>query len=352
MFGNKKLFVLLALLVAILVVAACQQAAPTAAPEAATEAPAETVAATPAETEGPAPAAEEMRPFRFVAVVHGQASDPFWSVVKNGFDAAAKDMRVKVEYQAPGTFDMVEMSQLIDAAVASNPDGLIVSIPDPDALGESIRGAVDAGIPVFSINSGSDVAKDLGVIAHVGQTEYEAGYGGGHRMAAAGIHKAICVNQEVGNVALDLRCQGFADALAEYGIESSVIAVELADPTESQQRVMAALTSDPDVDGVLTLGPTGASPALKGLKDEDMLGKVKLATFDLSPEVLEAIRDGEMLFAIDQQQFTQGYLPIVYLVLYLENLNTPGSDVVLTGPGFVTQETAAKVIEYSARGTR
>ena len=83
-----------------------------------------------------------------------------------------------------------------------------------------------------------------------------------------------------------------------------------------------------------------------------MLGKVKLATFDLSPEVLEAIRDGEMLFAIDQQQFTQGYLPIVYLVLYQENLNTPGSDVILTGPGFVTQETAAKVIEYSARGTR
>jgi simple sugar transport system substrate-binding protein len=352
MFGNKKLFVLLALLVAILVVAACQQAAPTAAPEAATEAPAETVAATPAETEGPAPAAEEMRPFRFVAVVHGQASDPFWSVVKNGFDAAAKDMRVKVEYQAPGTFDMVEMSQLIDAAVASNPDGLIVSIPDADALGESIRAAVDAGIPVFSINSGSDVAKSLGVIAHVGQTEYEAGYGGGQRMAASGIKKAICVNQEVGNVALDLRCQGFADALAEHGIESSVIAVELADPTESQQRVMAALTSDPDVDGVLTLGPTGASPALKGLKDEGLLGKVKLATFDLSPEVLEAIRDGEMLFAIDQQQFTQGYLPIVYLVLYLENLNTPGSDVVLTGPGFVTQETAAKVIEYSARGTR
>lgn len=346
MFGNKKLFLILMLVAALFVVAACQAAAPTAAPEA------KATAEEPAETEGPAPAAEEMRPFRFVAVVHGQASDPFWSVVKNGMDAGAKDMRVKIEYQAPGTFDMVEMSQLIDAAVASNPDGLIVSIPDADALGESLRGAVDAGIPVFSINSGSDVAKGLGMIAHIGQTEYEAGYGGGHRMAAAGITKAICVNQEVGNGALDLRCQGFADALDEHGISSSVLAVELADPTESQQRVLAALLSDPDVDGILTLGPTGAAPALKGLQEEGMLDKIKLATFDLSPEVLEAIRDGEMLFAIDQQQFTQGYLPIVYLVLFLENLNTPGGDVVLTGPGFVTQETAAQVIEYSARGTR
>jgi len=196
------------------------------------------------------------------------------------------------------------------------------------------------------------VAEELGVIAHIGQTEYEAGYGGGQRMAAAGVTKALCVNQEVGNVALDLRCQGFADALAESGIESSVVAVELADPTEAQQRVLASISADPDVDGILTLGPTGATPTLKGLQEEGLLGEIKLATFDLSPEVLEAIRDGEMLFAIDQQQFTQGYLPIVYLVLFKENLNTPGSMVVMTGPGFVTQDTAAQVIELSEKGTR
>jgi simple sugar transport system substrate-binding protein len=105
----------------------------------------------------------EARPYRIVVVTHGQASDPFWSVVKNGVDQAAADMRVTVEYQAPGTFDMVAMSQLIDAAVASNPDGLVVSVPDPDALGPSITAAVEAGIPVISINSGSDVAAELGV---------------------------------------------------------------------------------------------------------------------------------------------------------------------------------------------
>ena len=73
----------------------------------------------------------------------------------NGVQAAADDMGVTVEYQAPGTFDMVEMSQIIDAAVASDPDGLVVTIPDPDALGPSIQAAVDAGIPVISMNSPS-----------------------------------------------------------------------------------------------------------------------------------------------------------------------------------------------------
>jgi simple sugar transport system substrate-binding protein len=291
--------------------------------------------------------------FRIVVVTHGQASDPFWSVVKNGVDAADNDLAcVTTEYQAPTTFDMVAMSQLIDAAVASNPDGLIISNPDPSALGPSIAAAIAAGVPVISINSGSDVAAEIGVIAHVGQTEYEAGFGGGERMAAAGVTNALCVNQEVGNVALDLRCQGFTDAMTAAGGTVSVLAVDLSDPTGSANSISAALTENPDVNGIFTLGPTGAAPALQVLTDQGLLGVIQLATFDLSPEVLQAIADGNMLFAIDQQQYTQGYLGVIYMYLYLNNLNTPGSIVVQTGPGFVTQETASQVIDYSARGTR
>src|SRR5918996_6216216 len=115
------------------------------------------------------------RDFRFVVGKPGQSTDPFWSVAANGVQAAADDLGVQVEYQAPATFDMVEMSQLIDAAVASQPDGLVVSIPDADALGPSIEAAVEEGIPVISMNSGSDVFADLGVLLHVGQTEFEAG---------------------------------------------------------------------------------------------------------------------------------------------------------------------------------
>ncbi len=291
--------------------------------------------------------------YRIVVVTHGQAADPFWSVVSNGVsDADAELDCVETEYQAPETFDMVAMAQLIDAAVASAPDGLVVSNPDPSALEESITGAIDAGIPVISINSGSDVAEELGVVAHVGQTEYEAGFGGGQRMAAAGVTNALCINQEVGNVALDLRCGGFSDALAEAGGTSTVLEVDLNDPTDTQNRVIAALGADDTINGVFTLGPTGAVPVLEAMRDENLIGVVALATFDLSPEVLSAISDGDMLFAIDQQQYTQGYLSIIYMYLFLDNLNTPGSTVVQTGPGFVTAETADAVIDYAARGTR
>ncbi len=291
---------------------------------------------------------------KFYVITHGQATDPFWSVVKKGVDQAAHDMGVTAIYEGPasGTFDVVAMAHLIDTAVAAHPDGLVVSIPDPNALGPSIKAAVAAGIPVMSINSGSDVAKSLGVLVHIGQTEEQAGIGGGEKMGAAGVKHALCVNQEVGNAALTLRCKGFQEGLAMTGGTVKVIGVNLSNPTQIQQTVEAALQHDPSIDGILTLGPTGATPTIKALQDLNKLGQIKLATFDLSSDVLQAIKAGQMLFAIDQQQYLQGYLPIVLLTLYKTNLNTIANDVLLTGPGFVTSQNVNQVIQLTAQGTR
>lgn len=289
---------------------------------------------------------------RIVFVTHGQAADPFWNVVQNGARQAGSDLGARIEYQAPESFDMVAMSQLIDAALASSPDGLVVSMPDADALGGAVGKAVAAGIPVISINSGYDAAAALGVMAHVGQTEYEAGYGGGERLAEAGVTHAFCVNHEVGNTALDLRCQGVADAMAEAGAAAQVLSVELGDPTESQQRIQAGLASDPNVDGIITLGPTSALPALRALEARGMLGDLTFATFDVSPEILEAIDAGQILFAIDQQPYLQGYLPVTVLALYLRNENQVANDVLRTGPNFITSENVERIMELTEAGTR
>jgi simple sugar transport system substrate-binding protein len=166
-------------------------------------------------------------------------------------------------------------------------------------------------------------------------------------MKEAGVTEAICVNQEVGNVALDLRCEGFTEGL---GGNVEVLSVTM-DPTEIRSGVQAYLNSNPDVGGVLALGPSAAEPTMQALEEAQMLDKVTFGTFDLSPGVLEAIRDGRMAFAIDQQQYLQGYLPIVLMAQYATHGLMPGADV-LTGPGFVTQENAEQVIELSQRGIR
>jgi simple sugar transport system substrate-binding protein len=297
--------------------------------------------------------ATERADVRIVVVTHGQSSDPFWSIVANGVNDAAEELGVDVSYQAPTSFDMVRMSSLIDAAVASRPAGLVVSVPDADALAASLRAATAAGIPAVSINSGDDAWRRLGLLAHIGQTEYEAGKGGGERLARAGARRVLCVNHEVGNASLDLRCDGLRDALATAGGTVDVVAVDLADPDDAQQRIGGALAADPAIDGVLTLGPAGASPALAALRQTGALGRVRFATFDLSPEVLAAVRDGDMLFAIDQQPYLQGYLAVVLLAKYLETgTMAGGGQVIRTGPGFVTADDAARVLELTERGIR
>jgi simple sugar transport system substrate-binding protein len=285
----------------------------------------------------------------FIVVTHGQAASAFWSVAKRGVDDADADFDdVDVTYQAPEGFNMVQMAQIIDAAVAAQPDGLVVSIPDAESLGDSIRNAVASGIPVISMNSGSDVRKGLGVLVHVGQTEYEAGLGGGERWKGEGMTKAACVNVEVGNVALDLRCEGFVEGL---GQEVEVIPVQIGDPTAMRNAVSAYVSSHPDLEGLFVLGQDGAIPTLEAVEEAEKLGQIKVATFDLSDEILIAIDGGKMDFAIDQQQYMQGYLPIVLLRLYNKTGVMPGADV-LTGPGFVTKENAADVISWAKDGVR
>jgi simple sugar transport system substrate-binding protein len=285
---------------------------------------------------------------RIAVVTHGQASDPFWSVVKNGVDQAAIDMGVEVDYNAPETFDMVKMSQLIDAAVASEPDGLAVSVPDADALQESIQKANEAGIPMVTLNSGVDDYEQLGALTHVGQTEFIAGVGAGERLANEGVDNALCINQEVGNVALDDRCAGFEEGL---GGQVEVVAVSLTNPTEAQAKIETVVKQNPDINGMLALGPTGAEPALKALRETGKLQDITLATFDLAPSVLQAIDQGDMAFAIDQQQYLQGYLPVVYLTNYIQYGVVPAEEV-LTGPAFVTEDNAEQVIDLSKKGIR
>ena len=83
---------------------------------------------------------------RIVFVTHGEASDTYWSVVKNGMSDAQKLMGTQVEYMAPDVWDVVKMGKLMDAAIASKPDGLVVTIPDMQAIGSKVKKATDAGI--------------------------------------------------------------------------------------------------------------------------------------------------------------------------------------------------------------
>ncbi len=274
---------------------------------------------------------------RYVMITHTQGTDPFWPVVEKGGRDAAKAIGADFEYNFDVSGDMSAMAKLIEAAAASNPDGIIVSLPDADALGPAIKAAADAGIPVITMNSGLESSAAVGALMHVGQPERLAGEKAGGRAKAEGVTKGLCLNQEAFNTALVDRCEGYFSGL---GQDLNMIDVS-NDVTQIETRTAAALEADPGIDGVLAVGPHVCAAANKAIKDVG--ADVHLACFDLSPEVMDMIKAGDAAFTIDQQQRLQGYMPVIVLHLYNTNAGMlPGANIP-SGPGFVDASNAESV---------
>jgi simple sugar transport system substrate-binding protein len=284
-----------------------------------------------------------------LAVHSNPAEDLFWGVVEKGAkDAAAA---LGVELKSGGSGQPQEQAQLIETYVADKVDGIIVSLANPDALKDAVKKATDAGIPVITINSGAGVYKEFGALTHVGQTEKVAGNGAGEQFNKAGLKKVLCVIHEEANIGLEERCDGMTETFTGEVERFNVATTGVKDVKGTVAAIQDKLTSDQSIDGILALNPVIGIAARDAVKAAG--GSQKIATFDLSTDVLDAINNGEMMFAVDQQQYLQGYLPVVMLYLYKTNLNTVGGGLpVLTGPGIVDQSNAAQVKDLAAQGTR
>ena len=285
-----------------------------------------------------------------IAVITHGDNGVFWSVAQKGAEAAGKDLGITVKYQGANN-DAATEAGYIDQAVADKVDGIAVSLADPDALEKSVKAAVAAGIPVITINSGSDKFKDFGAITHVGQDETVAGQGAGEKFNDLGATKILCVKQEQSNVGLEARCNGAADTFKGAGGVVQITTSGDADPVASQSEINAALAADPKIDAVFATGPIGGHLAVQAAA---ALGRtVIIGSVDLSTDILNDIKSGAAAFTIDQQQYLQGYLAVVFLYLNITNANTVGGGLpVYTGPGFITKDNVDTVAKLVEAGTR
>nr|WP_200879665.1 sugar ABC transporter substrate-binding protein [Palleronia rufa] len=282
---------------------------------------------------------------RYVLVSHAPDSDSWWNTIKNSIALAGEQMNVEVEYRNPPTGDLADMARIIEQAAASGPDGIITTIADYDVLSGPIRSAVDSGVDVVIMNTGTpEQTRELGALMYVGQPEYDAGLAAGQRAKDDGITNFLCVNHTIQQPSLGERCQGFADGL---GVELGNQMIDAGqDPAEIKNRVMAYLNANPDTEAVLTLGPVSADPTIQALEENGMAGDIYFGTFDLGENIVQAIKDGIINWGIDQQPFLQGYLPVVILTNYHRYGVLPGNNI-NSGPGFITAEALDKVEEFA-----
>ncbi|MEN8894579.1 MAG: sugar ABC transporter substrate-binding protein [Yoonia sp.] len=281
----------------------------------------------------------------YILVSHAPDSDSWWNTIKNGIALAGEQMGVSVEYRNPPTGDLADMARIIEQAAASQPDGIITTLSDFDVLKGPIMAAVDQGIDVIIMNSGTPAqAAEVGALMYVGQPEYDAGLAAGQRAARDGVGSFLCVNHYISSPSSTERCQGFADGL---GVDLGNQMIDSGqDPSEIKNRVLAYLSANPETDAILTLGPTSADPTMLALAENGMAGDIYFGTFDLGEEIVNGLKSGVIQWGIDQQPFLQAYLPVVVLTNYDRYGVLPGNNI-NSGPGFVTADGLAKVEEFA-----
>jgi simple sugar transport system substrate-binding protein len=288
-------------------------------------------------------------PIKVAVVTHGDTGS-FWSVFKKGVDQAAKDLKSRgvTVTQVYANNDVAKQVAGINAAIAAGAKVIATSVPDASALKDPLTNASKKGIEIITVNSGLGAFDNLPTYeVHVGQTEFVAGQGAGKQFKAAGAKKVLVVIHEASNSGLVQRAAGVKSVLGGSGVKVLTIPNAKSDIPGTKAKVQAAFKADKSLDGFLGLDPDVTIPVL------DVLPKgTKAGTFDVGGAIKE-IQKGRMLFAIDQQQYLQGYLPVVFAMLYVTNLNTVGNgQPVLTGPGIINKANAAKVAALAAKGTR
>jgi ABC-type sugar transport system substrate-binding protein len=300
------------------------------------------------ESSGTASAGKASTPRMTVAMVtHAAPGDTFWDLIRKGAQAAAAKDNIKLVYSSDPSAG--NQANLVQNAIDQKVDGIALTAAKPDAMKDVVAKAKAAGIPVVGFNSGLDDWKKLGMLEYFGQDENIAGQAFGQRLNKLGAKHAVCVIQEQGQVALESRCAGL-----KKGFDGTTenLYVNGTDMPSVKSTITAKLKQDSSIDEVVTLGAPFALTAVQSVSDAS--SKAKVATFDLNKDLVKAVQDGQVEFAVDQQPYLQGYLAVDALWLYKNNGNFSGGSTapVLTGPAFITKDNIDDIAKFAANGTR
>ncbi|KDN77627.1 sugar ABC transporter substrate-binding protein [Streptomyces olindensis] len=296
-----------------------------------------------------------------IVVIGGKSDDPFFSTVKRGVEDATKLVKAgggKVTYLGPATYDNLgpDVAKLTQTAISQNPSAILVPDWVPENQDSAIKQAIAKGITVFIYNSGGiDAAKKVGAVKYIGSDDYEAGKAGGAKFAEEGVKNILCVNTVPGSANQEARCKGIKDGATSGGSSSKQLPLpssNFGNPSAVTQAIKGALLKDSSIDAVVTIGVGDADSAAAAIKQANAGDKVKLGTFDLSESQLTRIKNGEQMFAIDQQPYLQGFYVVSMANQYLSYGVLPPQNPILTGPLLVTKDNVDKAIAGAKAGVR
>src|SRR5262245_2477644 len=280
--------------------------------------------------------------WKFVLVCH-VTTNPFFTPTQYGAEDACK--LLGIDYQWTGSVNSVvaEMVDATNSAIAARADGIGLCVVDKDAFRGPVGQALDAGIPVVSFNADGardDVGTDR--LAYIGQGLYDSGYALGRRaleQVDSGDVAAFIATP--GQLNIQPRIDGAQQAFTDSGKPVTFTAVATnADITQGLSIIDAYVQGHPGLAGLLAVDAGSTQSVGQMVEKYDLRSKsLKVAGgFDLIPETLNSIKNGDLDYTIDQQPYLQGFLPILALYLYKLTGGLIFPTETNTGLLFVTKE--------------
>ncbi len=239
---------------------------------------------------------------------------PYYEPCYEGFKAAAKKYGVKVDKVDPQKFELPLQVRVIEDLIAQHVDGIAISALDDAGLVPVIADATKAGIKVITFDA---PAPSSAALTYIGTDNKSAGVAAGKKMAELmkGKGKIVILQGGLGATNLNLRTQGFKEALAKHpGIKLLEVVDEQGDFNVSMNKTEAILQTYPDVDAIFSVSAEGAPAAAQVLKQQKKNGKILLAGFDDLKDTLEGIKDGTIAFCLVQKTFKMGWLSVEALL--------------------------------------
>lgn len=296
----------------------------------------------------------------FRMVSHGGPGNPFWTVVIKGQEDACALLQADCLWLGDEQFSLEGMAGYWEDALASNPDGVGTTVPDPEVIRSGVQTAADLGIPVIVYNTADPNAgtdRALPTLFYIGANEFTGGVSNARRVFSqaeadgATIAKGVCTIQEQGHSGLEARCAGVQSVFDEMGVPLDILNIN-NNPAESAATIADYFAANADTNAIFMLGPSPSS-ALNLYVQESGIepGTLYATTHDTSTEIYDMIESGILLQAIDQQPYLQGYETIMWLYLNSQYKLAPGGDI-FTGPGVIDGSNVAAIKELTASGYR
>jgi ribose transport system substrate-binding protein len=254
-----------------------------------------------------------------LVLVAGIASDAFYLTMNKGAQAEAKALgNVTVQFTgSTEAFSPPTQIPFLTAAIAKKPDAILIAPTDKSALIAPIQRAVDAGIPVITVDT--FISKPIAV------TNISTDNVAGGRAAAKALVKAIGGSGEVAGISVnpgisttDQRQQGFEQELKKHpGVKYLGTQYCNDDQTKATNLTSALLAGHPNLKGVFAMNVVSGNGVTAAVKTKGLSGKVKLVEFDAGPPQVQALKAGTIDALVAQYPYGIGQMGVQLAIQYL-----------------------------------